>query len=158
MILKLLLIATAFLLPGLCHAQKTTGEIIAENWERGRQMREGLDARRAQREAAAAPVEPQRAAATTAPTSLDALVFYLNSKSGIPRIVVTAFTPTRCGKPWKMAVTMDKDGQAQNGCFKIEPDQSTFTVDWDNYGIRTYRMSEWVAEAPGSADNKALGE
>ena len=159
--LKILLgSVVVLLLSQPCFAQKTTGDIIAENFERGRRMREAIDARRAQQETAAAPEAAVPAPPKDQPSKLPvgAFIFFLNNSNGVPRIVVTAFTPTRCGKPWKMAATLDKNGESETGCFKADEDKGTFTVDWNNYGVRTYSLSEWRAELPADADHKALGE
>ncbi|WP_449301658.1 hypothetical protein [Pseudoxanthomonas mexicana] len=150
----LLTLPLAWLLPIAGHAQKTTGEIVAENWERGRQLRAAADARQDTTNTTPDDVPP---GLSDAQNGRAAFMFFLNSKHGVPRIVVTAFTPTRCGKPWKMAATMDTNGEPQSGCFKTEPERGTFTVDWDAYGVRTYRMSEWMTETPGLADTEALG-
>ena len=151
-------LAFLFVVSEPCYAQKTTGDIISENWQRGREMREAMEARKTEEQEPIKYESPRPNPVPGKAFPTDTFIFFLNSTNGIPRIVVTAFTPTRCGKPWKMAATLDKNGEAVTGCIKIEPGKSTFTVDWDNYGIRTYSVSEWVAEVRGEADQKALGE
>ena len=146
--------------------QKTTGDIIAEGWERGRRIREGIDARR-QQQAQAAPLPAQAAKApprdpvasssTDGPAISDMAVI-LNSNNGLPRIVILAFKTGNCGETARFAVTTDKDGQNVNGCVVVNRDTGTMTADWEKYGRRVYDLSEWSLESPGDANKKPLGE
>jgi hypothetical protein len=146
--------------------QKTTGDIIAEGWERGRRIREEMDARR-QQQAQAAPLPAQTAKApprppvalspTDGPASSDMAVI-LNSNNGLPRIVILAFKTGNCGETARFAVTTDKDGQNVNGCVVVNRDTGTMTADWEKYGRRVYDLSEWSLESPGDANKKPLGE
>ncbi len=159
----LVLTAIALYLPLQdAHAQKkTTGDIISENYNRGRQMREAMDARReqanererhedeARREAILLSDRREVALAKNNPS------FILRSLNNLPEIRISDSPVDVCGTEAKAAFTVTAKGESVFGC-------ATFLgplleVDWAEYGKRTYTLTEWERIPVGNADQVPLG-
>ena len=142
--------------------QKTTGDIIADGLERGRLIRDGIDARRQQKSQAALASADTAESPSSKPISpspsVSPMVVILNSNNGLPRIVILPFKTSNCGDTARSAATTDKDGNTVHGCATVDRDAGTVIADWDKYGRKVYSLSEWSLELPGDADKKPLGE
>ncbi|QDW65614.1 hypothetical protein [Luteimonas granuli] len=114
------------------------------DWKLGNTGSDHDQAEQEQREAAAQ--EP-----AGSPTFSDAALI-LNSRHGVPRIVMLRFPVSNCVEPARMAFTFDKGGGKVQGCLTIQREAGTFTVDWIGYGSRTYDVLEWDFDIDGSAD------
>ena len=155
-------IAMALAIPFSANAQqRTTGDIISENFNRGRQMREAMDARReraaeaARRERAAKEEAAFRAAQQEVTLARNNPSLVLRSKNGLPDIRLSDSPVSLCAAPTKAAFTSTTDGKSVFGCASLT--QSHLEVNWAEFGKRNYDLSEWEQKASGNADHVPLG-
>ena len=141
--------------------QKTTGEIIAENYQKGRAMRRGLDERRVQAQArreqedrrADEQLARRRAFQSERAYNNPSSIF--SSKNDIPDILVSDLPANDCTSSFRAAFTTDKNGDIVLGCASVG--KRTMTVIWMQYGTRTYDLDEWIRRGPTSTDKTMLG-
>lgn len=141
--------------------QRTTGDIISENFNRGRQMREAMDARREKaaeeqrqadgaREAAAFRAAEREVAMAKINPSLT-----LRSKNGLPDIRISDSPVSLCAAQSKAAFTSTAGGKPVFGCATSTGSQ--LEVNWAEFGKRSYSLDEWEELSSDSADHVPLG-
>ena len=146
----------------VAHAQqKTTGDIISENFNRGRQMRESIDARRDQAAERKRNEEASREEATARSDRREVALaknnpsFILRSVNNLPEIRISDSRVDLCGTQSKAAFTVTAKGESVFGCATFMG--ATFQVEWAEYGTRTYTLTEWERVSVGNADQAPLG-
>ena len=141
--------------------QRTTGDIISDNFNRGRQMREAMDARHekaaeaARREEAAREEAAFRTAQREVALAKNNPSLILRSKNGLPDIRLSDRPVTMCAAPAKAAFTSTSEGKAVFGCAVLT--QSSLDVDWAEFGERGYELDEWEQQESDNADHVPLG-
>lgn len=157
----ILLVVVLVIAPPANAQQRTTGDVISENFNRGRQMREAMDARRQraaeskrQEEAAKEEASFRRAQQEVA-LAKNNPALTLRSKNGLPDIQILNSPVALCAGSSKAAFTSSADGKSVFGCATIV--EFRLEVDWAEFGKRRYNLEEWDQLHTGSADHVPLG-
>jgi hypothetical protein len=148
--------------------QPTTGQVISENFQKGRAMRQAYEDRKEEKELEQLRQgEEQREAEIlrrkNESLALNAQLEYAQkniyeiyqSKNSLPDIRISSAAVV-CEFPERPAFTRDTNGEIVFGCASVLPDK--LKIVWHLYGTKEYDMTQWSKKSPVSADHTALGE